>query len=152
MADQWSFIEVIEMLTAARERLFLAEGLPMEAAHLAVAHPTRSLTVIFHRPLYLFDQYEITTRLMFDAGDRAAPIFRYDIVDSAHGADCVAAWELLEPIEMAAHADYERAGYDMVRPWGRRDGATGHRLDPRCAKLDPQGVHGHAAVRVWTAR
>ena len=94
VADQWSFIEVIELLTAARERLFLAD-LPEEIRRLGVSRPS-SITAVFHRPLYLFDHYQITTRVFAEGGGPLLPpVVAYEITDPAHDASCVTAWETL---------------------------------------------------------
>ena len=95
VADQWSFIEVIELLTTARERLFQAE-LPEEIRRFAVSSPTRSITAVFHRPLYLFDDYRLTTRMVAE-GAPGLPSLVYEMDDPTHAASCVTAWETLSP-------------------------------------------------------
>ncbi|KPC64694.1 hypothetical protein [Streptomyces chattanoogensis] len=61
VADQWSFIEMTEPATTARERTFGQPGLPADAVRQAVAAPVRSLMASFQRPLFVFDRCRTLT-------------------------------------------------------------------------------------------
>lgn len=96
VADQWSFIEVMEMMTAARERLFL-DSAPEAVGRLAVADPPRHTAATFHRALYVFDTCEIATRVVAAPGDAGFVAFVHTLEDPAHPGPCVTAWEVLAP-------------------------------------------------------
>ncbi|MFI9047270.1 hypothetical protein [Streptomyces sp. NPDC053427] len=61
VADQWSFIEMVELATHARERLFATAEDPDRAARHLVSVPVRSVRAGFRRPLYVFDTCRILT-------------------------------------------------------------------------------------------
>jgi acyl-CoA thioesterase FadM len=70
--------------------------LPEEIRRFAVSSPTRSITAVFHRPLYLFDDYRLTTRMVAE-GAPGLPALVYEMDDLAHAASCVTAWATLSP-------------------------------------------------------
>lgn len=108
VADQWSFIEIMELLTNARERMYLQDAMDHEAmgtaaspaTKLAVARPITATTAVFHRALYLFDTCRITTRLLVPDhiegrtdGAPDSPFFLHTLDDPAHPGPCLTAWE-----------------------------------------------------------
>lgn len=93
VADQWSFIEVMELATAARERLLLLEEVPDAVGTMAVARPTGSLVAVFHRAMYLFDTCRISTRVL--AAPRGGAVVAHAFSDRAREGSCVTAWEIL---------------------------------------------------------
>jgi len=102
VADQWSFIEVMELLTAARERLYLLDGAPSHANRLAVARPIVATTAVFQRARYIFDTCRITTRLLVRdgaAGPDDSGFFLHALDDPAHAGRCLTAWEVPQPAD-----------------------------------------------------
>jgi hypothetical protein len=93
VADQWSFIEVLELLTTARERLFLQSGVPAAVGRLAVAHPVRNIVGVFHRSMYVFDTCRISTRVLTSSTEDSRLTFTYSLDDPARPGTCVTAWE-----------------------------------------------------------
>jgi hypothetical protein len=96
VADQWAFTEIMELLTTARERLFLHDATPPPVARLALGSPVRSTGVIFQRALYVFDTCRITTRVLAGADHHDQVVFLHSIDDPAHAAACATAWEITE--------------------------------------------------------
>lgn len=94
VADQWSFIEVIESLAMARERIFLMDSVAPDLAKLAVRSPVRGVVAVFHRAMFVFDTCRIRTRAISSNGPDEV-VFRHTVHDPAHSADCVTAWETL---------------------------------------------------------
>jgi hypothetical protein len=95
VADQWSFIEVIEALTAARERLFLLDTAAPTLAKLAVRLPLRGVTAVFHRAMFVFDTVRIRTRAIAGPNGSDNLVFLHTVHDPSHEVDCVTAWETL---------------------------------------------------------
>lgn len=98
VADQWSFIEVVELLTAARERLYVQDTAPAGVGKLAVGLPVRSIVAVFHHAMFVFDACKITTRAVHaddGPGDGVAFVHTVGYPDSA--GTCVTAWEILRP-------------------------------------------------------
>jgi hypothetical protein len=93
VADQWSFIEVAELLTRARERLFLGDPSPSDRLRLAVSAPVRSFSALLRRPMYAFDEGTGTVRA-FDAPDGA--VFVHSLRRSSATKPNVSAWELMD--------------------------------------------------------
>jgi hypothetical protein len=93
VADQWSFIEVAELLTRARERLFLNDPRPSDRLRLAVSAPVRSFSALLRRPMYAFDEGTGTVRA-FDAPDGA--VFVHSLRRSSATKPNVSAWELMD--------------------------------------------------------
>jgi len=61
LADQWSFIEMIELATQARDRLFTENLHAPLPPHQVIGTPTRTLQAAFHRPMFVYDPCAITT-------------------------------------------------------------------------------------------
>ena len=96
VADQWSFVEIMETLPMARERLYLDGRTPAPAGLLAVRQPIRTMVAVFHRAMYVFDQCHINTQAWTappDAPDET--VFLHSIDDPVHQVNCVTAWEIL---------------------------------------------------------
>ncbi|MGW1198634.1 hypothetical protein ACWD4B_22760 [Streptomyces sp. NPDC002536] len=95
VADQWSFIEMIELATTARERLFTTPGptvLP------AVRAPIRSLVAFFRRPMFVFDTCRTVTHT-HHTPQPGRTVFRHDIAHadpSRTAAATLRVWELLD--------------------------------------------------------
>lgn len=49
VADQWSYPELMELLTTAREHFFLDDSIPAHIGRLAVATPIQSMAAVFQR-------------------------------------------------------------------------------------------------------
>ncbi|MBT2511863.1 hypothetical protein J7I98_40160 [Streptomyces sp. ISL-98] len=98
VADQWSFIEMIELATSARERLFAAtdSALPADTVRPAVRAPVRSLVAFFQRPMFVFDACRTVTRAHHARHD-GRTVFRHDIgrAGTARTAG-LRVWELLD--------------------------------------------------------
>lgn len=95
VADQWSFIELIEALTAARERLFLLDTVAATIAKLAVRRSLHSVTAVFHRAMFVFDNCQIRTHAIAGPDGPENIIFLHTVHDPSHAVDCVTAWETL---------------------------------------------------------
>jgi len=95
VADQWSFIEVLERLTANRERLFVGNAAPADVGRLAVAQPVRKTVAVFHRAMYVFDTCNITTRLLASPDEEGQLAFVHTLHDPAHPGPCLTAWEIV---------------------------------------------------------
>ncbi|GHF28913.1 hypothetical protein [Streptomyces morookaense] len=94
VADQWSFIEMIELATTARERLSTTTGPALPAAHA----PVRSLAAFFQRPMFVFDTCRTVTRA-HHAPRGGRTVFRHDIGHAAPPRTAAAGlrvWELLD--------------------------------------------------------
>lgn len=61
VADQWSFIEMIELATCARERLFAVGLSSSPVLRDALGTPFLSLRARFRKPMFVFDECQITT-------------------------------------------------------------------------------------------
>jgi hypothetical protein len=93
VADQWSFVEMAELFTRARERLFLDDPRPSDRLRLAVSAPVRRFSALLRRPMYAFDEGTGTIRA-FDAPDGA--VFVHSLRRSSATKPNISAWELLE--------------------------------------------------------
>jgi hypothetical protein len=92
VADQWSFIEVIELLTAARERLYVHGTAPADVGKHAVSSPVRRIVAVFHRAMFVFDTCKITTRPVETADGM---VFVHTVAYPGTAGTCVTAWEAL---------------------------------------------------------
>lgn len=108
VADQWSFIEVLELLTTARERLFVQGAVPAAVGHLAVAQPVRNIVGVFHRAMYVFDTCRITTRVVSSPAEDTSLTFTYSLHDPARPGTCVTAWETVSMPE--GNPEFRRNG------------------------------------------
>jgi acyl-CoA thioesterase FadM len=100
VADQWSYPELLELMTAARESLFLDDTVPADVARLAVALPIRSTTAVFRRAMFVYDSCRVTTQaylLEHHDGHDGAVMFSHEVHDSATSELCLTAWEILGP-------------------------------------------------------
>ncbi|MBP2404618.1 hypothetical protein [Streptomyces syringium] len=98
VADQWSFVEMIELATSARERLFTAadSALPADTVRPAVRAPVRSLVAFFQRPMFVFDACRTITRA-HHARQGGGTVFRHDIGHAGAARTAgLRVWELLD--------------------------------------------------------
>jgi len=96
VADQWSFIEMVELVTHARERLFTMDV--SESARVAVAAPLRSLRAVFRRPMFLFDECQVDTTVCTAVnGDR--PVVHHEVRGAGRDAVHLSVWEQLDPLD-----------------------------------------------------
>jgi len=95
VADQWSFIEVTELLTTERERLFSSGAAPDHISRMAVANPMRSITSVFQRALYTFDTFQVITRVLTNPSDETKLVFLYTLTEPSRQETCVTTWEEL---------------------------------------------------------
>jgi acyl-CoA thioesterase FadM len=93
VADQWSFIEMVELATFARERLFTSDEAPPDAVLHAVRLPVRSLVASFRRPMFVFDPCRIVTSAHRAADDHA--LFQHEVGRPLDRQSCLRVWELL---------------------------------------------------------
>ncbi|MGW0995652.1 hypothetical protein [Streptomyces sp. NPDC002520] len=93
VADQWSFIEMSELFTQARERMFFGHPQPPDRLRLAVSAPVRSFSALLRRPMYSFDECTGTTRA-FDAPNGV--VFVHALRRSSATGPNISAWELIE--------------------------------------------------------
>lgn len=98
VADQWSFIEVAELATRARERLRHLDTTPetiARIARIAAAGPVARLDAVFDASLYVFDVCSVATRVLVQkSGD---VVFLHTFTDAAHNRRCATVWELIAP-------------------------------------------------------
>jgi hypothetical protein len=95
VADQWSFIEVVELATRARERLYRRGTVPVAIARLAVAEPVGRIDARFDGSLYVFDDCSVTTRVLVEPSHDV--VFVHTFTDTAHRRRCATVWETLHP-------------------------------------------------------
>jgi hypothetical protein len=93
VADQWSFIEMAELFTRARERLFLGDPRPADRLRLAVSAPVRTFSALLRRPMYAFDEGTGSVGA-FDAPGGA--VFVHSLRRSSARTPNISAWELVE--------------------------------------------------------
>jgi hypothetical protein len=98
VADQWSYPELMELLTTAREHFFLDDSIPAEIGRLAVAAPIRSMAAVFQRSMYVFDSCRIITRAYVLPEQQDAVMFGHEVHDPVHPGQCLTAWEILRPV------------------------------------------------------
>jgi acyl-CoA thioesterase FadM len=60
-ADQWSFVEMIDLAGQARERLYAEGFLSPATTTRAIAAPLRAVRATFRRPMFVFDHCRVTT-------------------------------------------------------------------------------------------
>jgi hypothetical protein len=92
VADQWSFIEMAELLTQARERAYLDGSL---AGVVAAGSSVRSLSMVLKRALFVFDECTLTMSPYATTLAGSTGVIGYTLVGPHSGAPCLSAWELL---------------------------------------------------------
>jgi len=94
VADQWSFIEMIELATQSRDRLF-AERLhaPLPPRQV-IGTPTRTLHAVFRRPMFVYDPCVVTTSAHRDP---AALYFHHRIGLPDSARPHLTVWETVDP-------------------------------------------------------
>jgi acyl-CoA thioesterase FadM len=96
VADQWSFIEMVELVTHARERMCTVDG--SDVARHAVAAPLRSLRASFRRPMFLFDECQVDTTTR-TPGNGDGPVFHHEVRCAGRDAVHLSVWEQLDPLD-----------------------------------------------------
>ncbi|SDJ70214.1 hypothetical protein [Streptomyces indicus] len=96
VADQWSYIEMAELATQARERLF-TEGLHGELPpHRVIGTPTRTLHAFFRRPMFVYDACVVRTSA-HAVPDTGGLCFRHRIGPPGARRAHLTVCEVLEP-------------------------------------------------------
>lgn len=98
VADQWSFIEMVELATQARERLFVEDMHAPLAPHQVIGAPTRTLHAVFRRPMYVYDACRVTSSASLDSGTSAL-YFQHRIGPPDNPRPHLTVWETFEPSE-----------------------------------------------------
>jgi hypothetical protein len=96
VADQWSFIEMVELATQARERLFVENLHAPLPPRTVVGTPTRTLHAVFRRPMYVYDPCQVTTSANLDP-DTSDLYFHHRIGPPDSPRPHLTVWETLEP-------------------------------------------------------
>jgi hypothetical protein len=97
VADQWSFVEMVELATQARERLFVEHRHdPLPSRHV-VGTPTRTLRAVFLRPMFVYDPCQVTSSAHLDR-DTSTLCFRHQIGHPSSPRPQLTVWETLEAI------------------------------------------------------
>lgn len=98
VADQWSFIEAIELLTQSRDRLLVESTQPTPRLRQALSAPVRTMSVHFHRAMFSFDQATVTTQA-FDASDGLLLV--HSLGREGRAEPNLTAWELMADVSAA---------------------------------------------------
>jgi hypothetical protein len=98
VADQWSFIEMVEMATQARERLFVENRHAPLPPQKVVGTPTRTLHAVFRRPMYVYDPCQVTSCANLDP-NTSDLYFHHRIGPPDSSRPHMTVWETLGPIE-----------------------------------------------------
>lgn len=101
VADQWSFIEAIELLTQSRDRLLVESAEPTARLRQALSAPVRTMSVQFHRAMFSFDHATVTTQA-FDAPGGLLLVHSIGREDTADPN--LTAWELVADVSAAGPA------------------------------------------------
>jgi hypothetical protein len=96
VADQWSFIEMVEMATQARERLFVEDLHAPLPPHKVIGTPTRTLHAVFRRPMYVYDPCSVTSSASFDP-KTSELYFHHRIAPPDSSRPHMTVWETFEP-------------------------------------------------------
>ena len=103
VADQWSFIEMLELATLARERFFARDDSPPVARD-AVRAPVRSVGAVFRRPMFVFDECRVVTSAR-RVEQNGHVVFLHQMDRSALRKTHLTVWEVLDttPSRNTAH-------------------------------------------------
>ncbi|WP_211337728.1 MULTISPECIES: hypothetical protein [Lentzea] len=95
VADQWSFVEMVELATQARERLYV-ENLhdPLPSCHV-VGTPTQILRAVFLRPMFVYDPCQVISSAHLDP-DTSTLCFRHQIGHPSAPRPHLTVWETLD--------------------------------------------------------
>lgn len=96
VADQWSFVEMVELATCARERLFTTGPASSAVVREALGSPFRNLRAVFRRPMFVFDECVITTAAR-PARDGAGVVFIHNAGPASSARAHLTVWETLYP-------------------------------------------------------
>jgi hypothetical protein len=92
LADQWSFIEMLELATLARERFFAYDG-SSPVARDAVRAPVRDVGAVFRRPMFVFDECRVVTST-HRAAQNGNVVFLHQMDRSALRRTHLTIWEI----------------------------------------------------------
>ncbi|WP_416971120.1 hypothetical protein [Streptomyces sp. 4F14] len=98
VADQWSFIEMIELATQARDRLFAEKLHAPLPPRQVIGTPTRSLYAAFRRPMFVYDPCVVTTSA-HRGPDASGLYFQHRIGPPDAPRPCLTVWETLDPTD-----------------------------------------------------
>lgn len=96
VADQWSFVEMAEVATCARERLFTTEMASSPVVREALSSLCRNVRAVFRRPMFVFDECAITTAAR-PAADGAGVVFIHNVSPVSSSRPHLTVWETLYP-------------------------------------------------------
>lgn len=96
VADQWSFVEMAELATCARERLFTTGMAASPVVRNALSSPFRNLRAVFRRPMFVFDECAVTTSAR-PAPDGAGVVFVHNAGPVSSSRPHLTVWETLYP-------------------------------------------------------
>ncbi|WP_194837602.1 hypothetical protein [Nocardia sp. XZ_19_369] len=94
VADQWSFIEMIELATQARERLSDDAAGGSSTRQLVMVAPLRALRALFRRPMFVLDECAIVTSV-HTRGNGAGVTCRHEVGQPGHIGTHLTVWEQL---------------------------------------------------------
>lgn len=95
VADQWSFIEMAELMTRAREQIYITTPSPSAAVRLAASAVVRRTSIVLMRPLFVFDECVITTSAARSSTDPGEVVFRHVLRRRSETTTCVITWEVV---------------------------------------------------------
>jgi hypothetical protein len=93
VADQWSFVEMVELATQARERLYVEKLHDPLPSHQVVGTPTRTLHAVFLRPMFVYDPCQVTSSAHRDGENLC---FRHQIGHPDSPRPHLTVWETLD--------------------------------------------------------
>ncbi|GHE38248.1 hypothetical protein GCM10017673_45750 [Streptosporangium violaceochromogenes] len=97
VADQWSFVEMVEMATVARERLFETLGPSNDVVHQAIGAPVRRLIASYRRPMFVFDRCHTLTQA-HRSPDAKHTVFEHTFQTPVGDKPHLHVWEILDAV------------------------------------------------------
>jgi hypothetical protein len=94
LADQWSFVEMVELATCARDRLYTTDDCPAPAVRDALGAPLHSVRAVFRKPMFLFDECAVTTSARASATGPEL-VFTHDFAPVDARRSHLTVWETL---------------------------------------------------------
>ncbi|KPI15303.1 hypothetical protein OK074_0011 [Actinobacteria bacterium OK074] len=101
IADQWSFIEMVELATQARERLFVENLHAPLPPQQVIGTPTRTLHAVFRRPMFVYDICLVSSSA-HQGPDSSSLCFRHEIGPPDAARPHLTVWETLESASTVA--------------------------------------------------
>lgn len=96
VADQWSFVEMPELTTCARERLFSADLSSSQIRRNSLlGAPFRNLRAVFRKPMFVLDECCVTTSAARLAPPHDDLIFTHNVTQAASSRPHLTVWETL---------------------------------------------------------